>query len=161
MFFHGKMVKRNLHLITEEMPEFLDRVALEFEGLQETLHLFVVGHRSFDWCGFGSVFMVFTNGADNIVPITVNGMAEIFFLLNMRTFQNFQIQVIGIQILLLNNLKTNSIQPVIHVFNLHGSNAVNVNFGICHQFYKVRMFDNFAKESIVEASAFQKFSEAL
>ena len=86
MFFHGKMVKRNLHLITEEMPEFLDRLALEFESLQETLHLFVVAHSSFDWCGVGSVFMVFTNGADNIVPITVNGMEEIFFLPEYENF---------------------------------------------------------------------------
>lgn len=76
MFIHRKMVKRNLHLITEETPEFLDRVALELEGLQETLYLFVVRHRSFDWCGFGSVFMVFTNGTDNIVPIAVNGMED-------------------------------------------------------------------------------------
>lgn len=120
MLVHRKVVKRNMHLITEETPEFLDMDSLEFEGLQETLHLFVVGHRPFDWCGFDSVFMVFANGADNIVPIAVKGIEEVFFLLNMWTLQNFQIQVISIGIFLLNNLETNSIQPVIHVFNLHG-----------------------------------------
>ena len=104
MLIHRKMVKRNLHLITEETPEFLDRVTLEFKGLQETLHFFIVGHRSFDWCGFGSVFMIFTNGSDNIIPIAVNGMEELFFLLNMRAFQNFQVQVVGIWVFLLNNL---------------------------------------------------------
>lgn len=132
MLFHREMVERNLHLITEEAPKFFNRIALEFEGLQEALHLFIVGHRSFDWCGFDSVFMDFTNGADNIVPIAVYGMEEIFFLLNMGAFKNFQIQVVCIRILLLNDLETNGVQPVIHVFNLHGSNAVNVNLGICH-----------------------------
>lgn len=83
MFIYRKMVKRNLHFITEETPEFLNRIALKFQGLQETLHLFVVGHRSFDWCGFGSMFMIFTNGSDDIIPIAVNGMEEIFFLLNV------------------------------------------------------------------------------
>lgn len=63
MLFYGKVVERNLHFIAEEAPEFLDRVALEFEGLQEMLHLFVVGHWSFNRCGFGSVFVVFTNTA--------------------------------------------------------------------------------------------------
>ena len=89
MFIYRKVVKWNLHFVTEEMPEFLDRVAFEFEGLQETLHLFVVGHRPFDWCGFGSVFVICTDSADNIVPIAVNGMEEVFFLLDMRAFQNF------------------------------------------------------------------------
>lgn len=156
MFIHRKMVKRNLHFVTEETPEFLNRVTLEFEGLQKTLHLFIVGHRSFDWCGFGSVFVIFTDGADNIVPITVNGMEEVFFLLNMRAFKNLQIQVIGIWILLLNNLETNSVQPVVHVFNLHGCDTVNVNLSIGHQFYKIRMFDDFAQKPIIKASAFQK-----
>ena len=83
MFIHRKVIERNLHFITEETPEFFDRVALEFEGLQETLHLFVFGHRSFDWCGFSGVFVSFTNSADDIVPIAVNGMEELFFLVNM------------------------------------------------------------------------------
>ena len=84
MFIYRKMVKRNLHFITEETPEFFDRIALEFEGLQKTLHLFIVGHRSFDRCRFSGVFVVFTNGADDIVPVAVNCMEEIFFFLNMR-----------------------------------------------------------------------------
>lgn len=83
MLVHGKMVKRNLHFITEKSPEFLDRVALEFEGLQETLNFFVVGHWSFNRCRFGSMLMVLTNGADNVIPVAVNGMKEIFFFLNM------------------------------------------------------------------------------
>ena len=138
------MVKWNLHLIAEEAPEFLNRITFEFEGLQETLYFFVVGHRSFDWCGFGSVFVAFTDGADNIVPIAVSGMEEVFFLLNMRAFQNFQIQIVGIRIFLLNNLETNSIQPVVHVFDLHGGDTVNVNLCICHQFFKIWMFYDFA-----------------
>ena len=74
----------NTSFITaEEAPEFLNRVAFEFECLQETLHLFVIRHRSLDRRRFGSVFVVLTNGADNIVPIAVNGMEEIFFFLNM------------------------------------------------------------------------------
>ena len=83
MFIHGKMVKWNLHFIAEEALELLNRVALKLECLQETLHLFVVRHWSFDRGRFGSVFVVLTNGADNIVPIAVNGMEEIFFFLNM------------------------------------------------------------------------------
>lgn len=29
------------------------------------------------------MFMIFTNGSDDIIPIAVNGMEEIFFLLNV------------------------------------------------------------------------------
>ena len=96
MLIHRQLLKRNLHFIAEETPEFLDGIALEFKGMQETLYLFIVGHWSFNRCRFGSVFVILTNGADNIIPIAVNGMEKVFFLLNMRAFQNFQIKVVGI-----------------------------------------------------------------
>ena len=83
------MVKWDLHFVTEETPEFLNRVALEFESLQEALYLFIIGHWSFNRCGFGSVVMIFTNGSDNIIPVTVNGVEKIFLLLDMGTFENF------------------------------------------------------------------------
>lgn len=41
-------------------------------------------------------------------------------------------------------LQADSIQPIIHVFNLHGSDTINIDFGIGHKFYKIRMFNDFA-----------------
>ena len=89
MFIHRKMVKWDLHFVTEKTPEFLNRVALEFESLQEALNLFIIGHRSFDRSRFSSVFMFLTDRADNIIPVTVNGVEKIFLLLDMGTFENF------------------------------------------------------------------------
>ena len=80
MLIHGKMVERNLHFIAEKTPEFLNRIALEFECLQDTLHFFVVGYGSFDRCRFSSILMFFTDGVDDFIPIAVNSMGKVFLL---------------------------------------------------------------------------------
>lgn len=123
----------NLQFLTEIPPKFFNGVTLIFQRLQKSLHLFVVGCGAFNGSRFRGVLILFPNAANDPIQIAVDVMEEIFFFVNPGSVQNLNIQVVAFRVMLLYNLEPNCIQPVVHILNLYGGDAVHINFGVSHQ----------------------------
>lgn len=123
----------NLQFLTEIPPKFFNGVTLIFQRLQKPLHLFIVGSRAFNGRRFCGILILFPDAANDPIQIAVDVMEEIFFFVDAGSFQNLNIQVFAFRVMLLYNLESNCIQPVVHILNLHGGDAVHINFGVSHQ----------------------------
>ena len=133
MFFFEELIVVNLQFFAEVTPEFFNRITLIFHGLQKTLHLFIVGSRSFNGSRFRGVLVVLTDAANDPIQIAVDVMEEVFLFVDAGSVQNLNIQVVAFRVVLLQNLEPNCIQPVVHILNLHGGDAVHIDFGVGHQ----------------------------
>lgn len=56
--------------------------------------------------------------------------------------------------MLLHDLEPDGIQPIVHILDLHGGNAIHIDLGVSHQFQEIRMLDHLTKQSVVEPAAF-------
>lgn len=133
MFFFEELIVVNLQFFAEVTPEFFNRITLVFHGLQKTLHLFVVGCGAFNGSGFRGILVFLTDAANDPIQIAVDVMEEVFLFVDAGSVQNLNIQVVAFRVVLLQNLEPNCIQPVVHILNLHGGDAVHIDFGVSHQ----------------------------
>ena len=79
-----KLIVVNLQFFAEVTPEFFNRITLIFHGLQKTLHLFIVGSRSFNGSRFRGVLVVLTDAANDPIQIAVDVMEEEYFFHNIH-----------------------------------------------------------------------------
>ena len=101
MFFFEELIVVNLQFFAEVTPEFFNRITLIFHGLQKTLHLFIVGSRSFNGSRFRGVLVVLTDAANDPIQIAVDVMEEVFLFVDAGCVQNLNIQVVAFRVVLL------------------------------------------------------------
>lgn len=88
MLILGELVIVDLKLVAEVTPEFFNGVAFVFHGLQQPLHLLVVGQRPLNRRRLCCILMVLPDGADDPVQIAVYVMEKVFFLVNTSCIQD-------------------------------------------------------------------------
>lgn len=87
-----KLIVVNLQFFAEVTPEFFNRITLIFHGLQKTLHLFIVGSRSFNGSRFRGVLVVLTDAANDPIQIAVDVMEEVFLFVDAGSVQNLNME---------------------------------------------------------------------
>ena len=83
-------------------------------------------------------------------------MAEIFIITDMGGLQHFQMRVIFAGAMPFNDFMPDSIDKGVEVLNLHGGNPVHINLNVRKKLDKVLMGGKFAKQTVVNLTAFQK-----
>ena len=80
----------------------------------------------------------------------------IFIITDMGGLQHFQMQGIFSGAIPFNDFMPDSIDKGVEVLNLHGGNPVHINLNVRKKLDKVLMGGKFAKQTVVNLTAFQK-----